>query len=260
MRRHRRRNCVGSARNDEKLAWNIQSALVDGFVLFCIAGRPRLVELTRERKLPFVALELGFEDDTISTIGIDNVAGARMAARHLAELGHRRFAVLSLPFNDDSTGLVAPERFGTAIYTGTRNRLAGYCEELSRFGVDITKMPVYETENDGASTRAGLETIFAGAEPPTAILAMSDRMAMIAIDWLAERGLNVPGDVSIVGFDGVPDAALCDPALTTIAQPIAEIGRRAARMILDFDGTVRRETLGVELVVRASSGPSPAEA
>lgn len=249
-----------SARNDEKLAWNIQSALVDGFVLFCIAGRPRLVELTRERKLPFVALELGFEDDTISTIGIDNVAGARMAARHLAELGHRRFAVLSLPFNDDSTGLVAPERFGTAIYTGTRNRLAGYCEELSRFGVDITKMPVYETENDGASTRAGLETIFAGAEPPTAILAMSDRMAMIAIDWLAERSLNVPGDVSIVGFDGVPDAALCDPALTTIAQPIAEIGRRAARMILDFDGTVRRETLGVELVVRASSGPPPAKA
>ena len=80
---------------------------------------------------------------------------------------------------------------------------------------------------------------------------------MVAIEWLAARGIAVPGDVSVVGFDGVPDAALCDPPLTTVAQPIAEIGRRAARTILDFDGTVRRETLGVELVVRASSGPPP---
>ncbi|TIV16659.1 MAG: LacI family transcriptional regulator, partial [Mesorhizobium sp.] len=93
-------------------------------------------------------------------------------------------------------------------------------------------------------------------EPPTAILAMSDRMALIAIDWLKARGLDVPGGVSIVGFDGVPDGALCTPALTTIAQPITEIGRRAARMILDHDGTVRRETMGVELIVRASTGPA----
>ncbi|RWM73073.1 MULTISPECIES: LacI family DNA-binding transcriptional regulator [Mesorhizobium] len=246
-----------SAGNQEKLAWNIQSALVDGFILFCIEGGPRLVELTRERKLPFVALELGSEDDTVSAIGVDNVVGARMAARHLAELGHRRFAVLSLALADGRTGLVTPEQVRSAVYTGTRDRYAGYFEELSRFGVDTASVPVFETENDEASTRAGLETVFASAEPPTAILAMSDRIAMIAIEWLKARGLSVPGDVSIVGFDGVPDAALCDPALTTIAQPIAEIGRRAARTILDFDGTVRRETLGVELVVRASSGPPP---
>lgn len=247
-----------SAGNEEKLAWNIQSALVDGFILFCIEGGSRLVELTRERKLPFVALELGFEDDTVSAIGVDNVAGARMAARHLAELGHRRFAVLSLQFADNSTGLVSPEQVEAAVYTGTRDRLAGYFEALSRFGVDIAKVPVYETENDEASTRAGLETIFAGSEKPTAILAMSDRMAIIAIEWLQAHGLTVPDDVSIVGFDGVPDAALCEPALTTVAQPIAEIGRRATRAILDFDGRVLRETLDVELVVRASSGPARA--
>jgi len=78
---------------------------------------------------------------------------------------------------------------------------------------------------------------------------------MIAIEWLAARGIAVPGDVSIVGFDGVPGAALCDPALTTVAQPIAEMGRRAARAILDFDGKVLREILDVELIVRASAGP-----
>ncbi|MER8526237.1 LacI family DNA-binding transcriptional regulator [Mesorhizobium sp. M0814] len=246
-----------SAGNEEKLAWNIQSALVDGFILFCIEGGPRLVELTRERKLPFVALELGSQDATVSAIGVDNVAGGRLAARHLAELGHRRFAVLSLAFADDSTGLVSPEQVRTAVYTGTRDRLLGYLEELSRFGVDTAKVPVYETENDEASTKAGLETLFASAEPPTAILAMSDRVAMEALEWLSARGIAVPRDVSVVGFDGVPEAAICEPPLTTIAQPIAEIGRRAARRILDFDGTVRRETLDVELVVRASSGPPP---
>ncbi|MER8535105.1 LacI family DNA-binding transcriptional regulator [Mesorhizobium sp. M1005] len=246
-----------SAGNEEKLAWNIQSALVDGFILFCIEGGPRLVELTRERKLPFVALELGSQDATVSAIGVDNVAGGRLAARHLAELGHRRFAVLSLAFADDSTGLVSPEQVRTAVYTGTRDRLLGYLEGLSRFGVDTAKVPVYETENDEASTKVGLETLFASAEPPTAILAMSDRVAMEALEWLSARGIAVPRDVSVVGFDGVPEAAICEPPLTTIAQPIAEIGRRAARRILDFDGTVRRETLDVELVVRASSGPPP---
>ncbi|TIU70238.1 MAG: LacI family DNA-binding transcriptional regulator, partial [Mesorhizobium sp.] len=133
-----------SAGNQEKLAWNIQSALVDGFILFCIEGGSRLVELTRERKLPFVALELGFDDDTVSAIGVDNVAGARLAAHHLAELGHRRFAVLSLPFADDRTGPVSPEQVRTAVYPGTRDRLVGYFEALSRFGVDTAGIPVYE--------------------------------------------------------------------------------------------------------------------
>jgi DNA-binding LacI/PurR family transcriptional regulator len=246
-----------SAANQEKLAWNIQSALVDGFVLFCIEGGSRLVDLTRERRLPFVALELGFQDETVSAIGVDNVDGARLAARHLAELGHRRFAVLSLGFADNRTGFATPEVVRSAVYTGTRDRLAGYFEELSRFGIDTAKIPVYETENEEKSTRDGLEAIFAKAERPTAILAMSDRMALIAIDWLKERGLGVPGDVSIVGFDGVPDGALSTPPLTTIAQPIIEIGRRAAHMILDHDGAVRRETMGVEFVVRGSTGPAP---
>ncbi|WP_421913500.1 LacI family DNA-binding transcriptional regulator [Mesorhizobium sp.] len=247
-----------SAVNEEKLAWNIQSALVDGFILFCIEGGSRLVGLTRERKLPFVALELGFEDEDISAIGVDNVAGARLAARHLAELGHRRFAILALPFVDNSTGPVSPAQIQAARYTATRDRLIGYFDALSPFGIDTSRVPIYETGNDRLTTRAGLERVFAGDEPPTAILAMSDRVAMFAIDWLKERGLAVPGDVSIVGFDGVPDAAFCTPPLTTIAQPIAEIGRRAARAILDFNGTVRRETLGVELVIRASAGPAKA--
>ncbi|MBZ9852379.1 LacI family DNA-binding transcriptional regulator [Mesorhizobium sp. CA13] len=244
-----------SAANTEQLAWNIQSALVDGFIVFCIEGGSRLVELARERKLPFVALDLDSEDGSVAAIGVDNIAGAGLAARHLTDLGHRRFAVLALPFADDRIGLISPEELRTAAYAGTRDRLTGYFRELSRVGIDTSKVPVYETANNAATTKAGLETIFASREPPTAILAMSDRMALATLEWLSARGLNVPDDVSVIGFDGVPEAALSEPPLTTVAQPIAEMGRLAVKAILESDGKVSRQLLPVELIVRASSAP-----
>jgi DNA-binding LacI/PurR family transcriptional regulator len=239
--------------NNEQLAWNIQSALVDGFIVFCIEGGSRLVELTRERRLPFVALDYGFDDETIAALGVDDHAGAKLAARHLAELGHRRFAVLALPFADGGHGPASIERVESAVYSGTRDRIRGYFEVVGEFGVDTAAVPIYETLNDAESTRAGLEHIFASERPPTAILAMSDHVALIALDWLRERGIGVPRDVSIVGFDGVPEGAHADPPLTTIAQPMVEMGKKAVETILSFDGTIRRETLEVELVVRGST-------
>jgi DNA-binding LacI/PurR family transcriptional regulator len=82
---------------------------------------------------------------------------------------------------------------------------------------------------------------------------MSDRVAMFAMEVLAEKGLSIPGDISIIGFDGVPEAATVIPPLTTVAQPIAEIGRRAVKVILEHDGGVHRESLPLELVVRRST-------
>jgi len=242
-----------SAASTEQLAWNIHSALVDGFIVFCVEGGSRLVELARERKLPFVTLDFAEEDPTIATIRVDDVAGARLAARHLIGLGHRRFAVLALPTVEAGYGPISLEQARRAIYSGTRDRIHGYVEEIAAAGIDVATIPIYETENDEASTRAGLQHLFASAEPPTAILAMSDRMALTALDWLREQGIAVPDEVSIVGFDGVPESTLSVPPLTTVAQPVEEIGQRAVRSILDFDGTVRRETLDVELVIRGST-------
>lgn len=244
-----------SAANEQKLAWNIRSALVDGFILFCIERGPELVALSRERQLPFVALELKTEDESISAIGIDNVTGAREAARHLARLGHRRFAILAYSFIDDRTGPVGMKEVEAAVYTSSRDRVLGYFEGMAEFGIDTAAVPIYETENEETSVRAALDYVFAAAEPPTALLAMSDRIALFAIDWLKERGLAVPQDVSIVGFDGVPEAAQSNPPLTTIAQPIEEIGRRAVEMILGGDGKPHQEVLPLDLVVRGSTAP-----
>lgn len=242
-----------SAANQEQLAWNMQSALVDGFIVFCVEGGSRLVELARERRLPFVALDYGFEDEAIQTIGVDDEAGARLAAEHLCQLGHRRFAVLAMPFDDAGPGPVDTAGTDTGIYAGTRDRLRGYFSVLRRFGIDTGHVPVHATENDEPTTWAALDAIFASSTRPTAVLAMSDRMALHALEWFARKGIAVPGEVSIVGFDGVPEGAFSIPALTTIAQPMVEMGRRAAETILTNDTSVRHQLLDIELVVRGST-------
>ena len=84
---------------------------------------------------------------------------------------------------------------------------------------------------------------------------MSDHVALMALDWLAAHGRRVPQDVSIVGFDGVPEAAESTPALTTIAQPMQRIAERAVEAIIDDAMPTERETIPVSLVVRDSTAP-----
>jgi DNA-binding LacI/PurR family transcriptional regulator len=244
-----------SAANDEKLAWNIQSAIVDGLILLCIEGGERLVELSRERRLPFVALQLAAPDETISTIGIDEFESARAAARHIGALGHRDVAIVALELVDDRVGPVSPGQVDAAFYSGSRDRIRGYLAGLAEFGVAPERVSIFETMNNAPTVVEALEHFHAGGRAPTALLCMSDRAALIALDWLRGQGLSVPGDVSVIGFDGVPEGAVSDPPLTTVAQPIAEMGRMAAEMILDGIDRPRRERVEVELVVRRSTAP-----
>jgi DNA-binding LacI/PurR family transcriptional regulator len=240
---------------EDKLAWSIKSALVDGLILFCLEDTERLIAAARERRLPFVALDLGDTDQSVPAVGIDDVAGARLAAEHLAGLGHRRFAILAMEFSEQGAGPVSLEQVEAAGYATVRDRVDGYFAALAAAGIDTGRVPIYETTMDPATVDAALAAIFAAPEPPTALLAQSDRMAMQALEWLRDRGLSVPRDVSVVGFDGVPEAAFTDPPLTTVRQPIREIGRRAVEMIVEHATEVRREALPVDLIVRASTAP-----
>ena len=104
-----------SAATEDELAWSIKSAVVDGLILFCLEDADRLVAETRERKLPFVTLAFGDTDEDVSVVGVDDVAGARLAAEHLAGLGHRRFAVLAMEFGEGPGGLASPERVAGAV-------------------------------------------------------------------------------------------------------------------------------------------------
>lgn len=245
-----------SAISDERLDWNIQSALVDGFILLCVEGGERLVEITRARKLPYVALAIGPADAKIPAISVDNVGGARLAAEHLLSLGHRRFGILSTPVDDDRVGLVSEDQMRGAKYSTSRDRAIGYWQSFEAAGLRIADIPIMATQEDEKSTHANMAELFSDADRrPTALLAMSDKIAMWAVDWLFRNGYSVPGDVSIVGFDGVPEAALATPKLTTVAQPMADIARLAVEAALGGRQVEGRRILPAELVVRDTTVP-----
>ncbi len=248
-----------SALNQQKLAWNINSALVDGFILLCVEGGEKLVELTRQRQLPFIALSLDADEASIPAICVDNRAGGVLAARHLAEQGHRHFAILAHGHTPDHLGPLTPWQILHQFGSGARDRTSGYCQALAEFGIDPQTVPIYGVMHAEPDVTACLEALFSAPQPPTAILAMSDRIALAAMAGLAARGLTVPGDVSIVGFDGVPEAGLAKPGLTTVTQPYAAIASRAVSAILDTDvPTARqtlRQTLPVSLTLRGSTAP-----
>jgi DNA-binding LacI/PurR family transcriptional regulator len=248
-----------STEDRRQAAWNVRSAVVDGFVLLCVEGSGELlVRLTRERGLPFVALSIEAEDPSVPSIAIDNRGGARLAAEHLLRLGHRRFAILGIELSPEGGGLLTPEQARRGLYASTLLRLEGYWDALAPVGISPDAVPFFETRNERTSIEAGMAALFptpdlGGTTRPTGLLAMSDNAALLAIEWLAARGLRVPGDVSVVGFDGVPEAARATPALTTVAQPLDAIAARAAAALLDGRTLESRETLPLTLVERAST-------
>ena len=115
-------------------------------------------------------------------------------------------------------------------------------------------VPIVETVNHGPGPQAGAAMILDAAPGLTAVVTMCDVLALAVIDEAARRGLRVPEDLSVVGFDDIPEAAAARPPLTTIAQPIREKGRLAAEMIF-AGGPPRKEVLPVALVTRASTAP-----
>ena len=248
-----------SARSDERLDWNVQSALVDGFILLCVEGGERLVEITRQRQLPFVALAIGAAgNQDIPAIGVDNVTGARVAAEHVIGLGHRRLAILSAMLSDGHAGRVSEDYVHSATYSTSRDRARGYWQAMDAAGIDRADVPVFETREDEASTHEVMAEMFAGPEAPTAILAMSDKIAMYAVDWLFRSGRTVPDDVSVIGFDGVPESAVATPKLTTMEQPMKEIARRAVEATLGGVQVAGKQVLQARLVARETTSPPKA--
>lgn len=236
----------------------IRMALVDGFVVESDAEGDERVRVVEKRGLPFVMVD-GPAHPAAPWVGIDDRGAARGAAEHLLALGHRRFGVVSLRLVPDRARLTAgPERQAAASYGTSRNRLAGYRDALSAAGVDWGGVVVEERwPNSFESGVRAAGALLDRAERPTAILAMSDELALGALRAAADRGIDVPRELSVVGFDDTPAASRAMPPLTTVHQPLAEKAEAAARLVLEgrADGETRLE-FPTELVVRASSAPA----
>jgi LacI family transcriptional regulator len=179
--------------------------------------------------------------DGVPVVSAAHSAGAMQATGHLLELGHRRIGAIG----------------GPRGWTATEERLRGYHGALAGAGVlpdpDLVVYSNFRTEGG----RAAAAELLALPDPPTAIFAFNDRMAIGAMQGAADRGLRVPADISVVGFDDTAEATIAVPALTTVRQPLAELGRTAVSLLLRQLHNRRLEPLRVELetrlVVRAST-------
>jgi len=238
----------------------IRGAIVDGFILGSIE-EAEFAETARRRNLPFVLMDEDGGSDA-SSVRIDDRGGARQATEHLIELGHRRFVVMTILRREDRAAQVhvptgSPPRF-LAAYPIEVQRLKGVADALSELGISINDVPIVESGagpgTSIGSAREGAALLFDNLGDATAIVALADALALAALDEASRRGIDVPNDLSVVGFDDVPEAALARPPLTTIAQPTEEKGRVAARLLFE-GGPPRQVVLPVSLVVRSSTAP-----
>jgi LacI family transcriptional regulator, galactose operon repressor len=182
-------------------------------------------------------------NEKIPSVSAAHASGADQAMKHLLGLGHRRIAAITGP-----RGWVA-----------TEDRVRGYYAALA--GAGIVPDPDLEVEADFEIVD-GLEaggTLLDLPDPPTAIFAFNDNIAIGVVQAARARGVRVPDDLSIVGFDDVEGATIVTPALTTVRQPLAEMGRTAVSLLMRLLERQRFETLHVELatrlVVRESTAP-----
>lgn len=218
---------------------------VDGFLLVPACNTTSAIERIRDRQVPVVVLDRRVSVP-VDTVRGDSEGGAYALTTYLLALGHRRIAVLS-----------GSEQVSTAV-----DRVVGYRRALEEAGIAFDPRLVFYrafTQDAGAAmTEAALALI----PRPTALFAANNFIAIGAFRVLQERGLRVPGDCSLVGFDDLPPSLLFNPFLTVVSQPVYEMGWRAAELLIArLSATVNAPPeeilLPAELIVRRSSGPPP---
>lgn len=178
----------------------------------------------------------------VSHVMIDNYMAAKKAVRHLLSLGHRKIALIG----------------GDNHLSSTELRYNGYVDALTEAGITLDENLIFWSDN--SSFKMGMramETILYSGHRPTAIFAMSDVLAIGAIKLIKGKGLSVPDDIAIVGFDGIEYAAVMNPSLTTIIQPNYDMGCVAMEMLIKEmkDGVKNKQEIVLEheLVIRQST-------
>jgi len=223
----------------------VRNAVVDGFVLASLSRADPAVDDVLSRRLPVVTW--GHPKlPGVARVGVDNARAVAECARHLLDLGHRRFGIVTF-------GAHAPTAAISQRVTGFRGALAA--AGVSDDDVTLVTAPV----NSRPAGAAAVEALLAMARTrrPTAIFGVTDIIALGVLDAAAKADVAVPEQLSVVGFDDIAEASASNPALTTISQSLFEQGRTAARVVIDLVAgrppVMPRIT--PQLVIRASTGP-----
>jgi alanine racemase len=237
------------------LALAMRRATVDGVVAIGLSGDHPEVEQIRNAGLPMVLVDSEDLPEHGSVV-VDDEGGARAAAEHVVGLGHRDILVVAVERPDSPT-----DRSPTGV---AERRLRGYRTALDAAGINLSPEWIVAGRASIDGGEAAFQRAWAFGLRPTAVLAMSDAMAIGSMRAARQLGLRVPDDLTVVGFDDIDLAALVDPTLTTVHQPIRQKGVDAVRLLLaemELRAGIQPEHLRLEtrLIVRGSSGPVPSQ-
>ncbi len=220
----------------------------DGLIIVAPQPGHELVQTLYERGTPVVLVGSTPWLSNISLVDVDNASVGAQAVQHLVALNHRRLAYVG----HEKEQVSSIER-----------REAFFAEAL-RAGIpreDIHWISIPRMESEEAVGRAAVQQLLSLRHPPTGLLCWHDGLATHVVRELKRSNLTVPGQVSVVSVDDAEEAALCDPPLTTFRNPLVEIGKRAAKMLIEKLTEANDATefvrFGPELIVRQSTGPAP---
>ncbi|MGC8875341.1 MAG: LacI family DNA-binding transcriptional regulator [Chloroflexia bacterium] len=219
----------------------LRNGYIDGVIVASATINDPLVGLMARDGIPFVFVGRPL-DPSIPSVDVDNLGGARTAVEHLLRLGHRRIATIAGPAN----------------MTSAQDRLEGYRQALEAHRIPVDESLIVHGDYTEDGGMLAMQRLLPAS--PTAVFAASDIMAIGALKFLRQVNLRVPEDIALVGFDDIPAASAVEPRLTTVRQPIAQLGGLAVETLIGLlqgpraRPSVQRIVLPTELVVRESCG------
>jgi LacI family transcriptional regulator len=220
----------------------LAQGLVDGIVMIAPVLDDVTIAVLRERRCPFVIVDPRRLDIDVPRVSVDNYRGMREGTQHLIDLGHRRIAYIG----------------GDSDFDSSTARFHGFQEAMRLAGLEVDPNLVAECDFTYACGRRIASQMIETAHP-TAIIAGADLIALGAIDAGRLHGLAVPGQLSVVGFDDLPQASQSLPGLTTVRQPLHEMGMTAVRALLAQIAAspplIQHLQLPTSLVIRGTAGP-----
>jgi LacI family transcriptional regulator len=223
---------------------SLTRGLADGLLLVLPRDTEAYLDTLGRQGFPFVLVDYRAQSSDIPAVSATNFEGAYDAMTYLINLGHRRVGFIT---GDMETG-------------SANERLRGYQSALTDTGIPVDPELIYQGNFFQLSGLQGANQLLSISEPPTAIFASNDVMASGAYEAIRARGLRIPQDVSVIGFDDIPQAAQLHPGLTTVRQPLVEMGRLATQRLLktieeDLEEPPGYIELPTELVIRESVCP-----
>jgi LacI family transcriptional regulator len=227
----------GRADWERRYLSRLSGTLIDGAIIVT----PTVVDA--DAGVPVVAIDPHAGSADLPSVESDNLAGGLLATRHLIELGHRRIGFMA----------------GRPDLESSRLREAGFRQALSEAGIEVDPWLVRMSDYRRDAAHQPAIELLSRPDRPTAVFAGNDLSAIGTMEAAQEMGLDVPGDVSVIGFDDIPEAARTTPALSTVRQPIQQMGSAAVRLLRALmDGRIPETThvrLPTSLVIRGTTAP-----